>query len=102
VSIEYAAIVVGTFLVAVLLAWGLRSIEIRLHAVEVGSEKMHGEIIDMQNLEWRLLLMALNAKRKEKSASEDELNGATAASRMPTHEEAMRLLSRIEADLGAK
>jgi hypothetical protein len=122
VSIEYAAIVVGAFLVVVLLIWRLHSIEIRLHAIEMRSGKMRKDINVLLAEKSRGLLMALNAK-PDADGSEGEPNDAPTAPngdegsneldterfalvpakqtvRMLTLDETKRLLSRIEADLG--
>jgi hypothetical protein len=125
VSIEYAAIVVGVFLVVGLLIWRLHSIEIRLHAIEMRSGKMRKGINALLAAKSRGLLMALNSKPNV-DGSEGEPNDvptapnsngdegsneldterfalvpAKQAVRMPTLDETKRLLSRIEADLGS-
>jgi hypothetical protein len=122
VSIEYAAIVVGAFLVVVLVIWRLRSIEIRLHAVEMRSGQMRKDINFLLTEKSRGLLMALNGKPNA-DRSEGEPNDAPTApngnevateldteqfalgagesqTRMLTLDETKRLLGRIEADLG--
>jgi hypothetical protein len=54
-TIEYAAFGIGAFLIAVILIWKLRLLDAKLG-------QMHAEITELQMLESRRLLIALNAK----------------------------------------
>jgi hypothetical protein len=57
-TIEYAAVAVGTFLIVVILIWKkLRTIDVRLR-------EMQAELNELHSVESRLFIMALNANPK--------------------------------------
>jgi hypothetical protein len=122
VSIEYVTIAVGAFLAVVLLVWRLRSIEIRLHAVEMRSGKIRKDVNFLLTEQSRDLLVALNGKPNADGPKGEPCDASTAPNgnevaieldterfalgacesqmQMLTLDQTKRLLSRIEADLG--
>jgi hypothetical protein len=57
-TIEYAALFIGVFLVVLILIWK------RLHAMDTQLRKMRSEIDQLQTIESRLFFMALNSNAK--------------------------------------
>ena len=70
-SVEYKALAVGAFVVAVVLIWNAIRIRKRMRRIETQLQKMQKEINQLQMQESRRLMTDLNVKSTDKVESPD-------------------------------